>query len=80
METQEILKTVNKIFNEILDQGTVVLVPGTEANDVPEWDSLFHIQLIVAIEKHFHIRFTALEIQNWKNAGQMIDSIKSRLT
>lgn len=80
MEAAEILKTVNRLFNDILDNGNVALSLNTEANDIPEWDSLFHIQLIVAIEKHFNIRFTALEIQNWKNAGQMIDSIRDKIT
>ena len=71
----DIIKEVNDIFIDILDNANIVLTRGTTANDVEEWDSLTHIQLIVAIEKHFKIRFTASEIRGWKNVGEMCDAI-----
>jgi len=79
MNKNEILKTVNDIFIDTLDDETIVLSVETTVNDVDEWDSLNHIQLVVAIEKHFKIRFTSHEIQSWKNVGEMIDSINSRI-
>ena len=79
METTEILKHVNVIFIDILDNKDIVLVRETTANDVEDWDSLTHIQLVVAIEKHFKLRFTSSEIREWKNVGQMCDAIKNRI-
>ena len=78
MEKQEILDQVQEIFRDILDNEDIVLTNETTANDVEEWDSLSHIQLIVAIEKHFKIKFTSKEILSWKNVGEMIDCIVSR--
>lgn len=79
METARILPEVNQIFVEVLDNDSIILTRDTTANDVEEWDSLTHIQLIVAIEKHFKIRFTSAEIQSWKNVGEMCDAIQGRL-
>ncbi len=79
MERNEILQQVNAVFVEILDNPSIQLRDATTAADVEEWDSLTHIQLIVAIEKKFGIRFTSKEIQSWKNVGEMMDSIAAKV-
>ena len=75
MDRSEILKQVQDIFRDILDNEEIVLEDSTTANDVEGWDSLTHIQLIVAIEKQFKIKFTSKEILSWRNVGEMLDSI-----
>jgi acyl carrier protein len=79
MELDEVLKQVNQIFVKVLDNPAIVLKSETSAKDIEEWDSLTHIQLIVAIEKHFKIKFTSSEIQKWKNVGEILASVKNRL-
>jgi acyl carrier protein len=79
METHTIIQQLNGIFADLLDRNDIVLTRETTANDVEEWDSLAHIHLVVAIERHFKIRFTSLEIQNWDNVGSLVDSIASKL-
>lgn len=78
MERTEILSRVQDIFRDTLDNDEIELTDTTTADDIDEWDSLSHIQLIVAIEKSFNIKFTAKEILSWKNIGEMIDCIKSK--
>lgn len=75
MEKTEILNEIQVIFRNILDDDTIVLNEETTANDVEDWDSLSHIQIVVAVEKHFGIKFSAKEILSWKNVGEMIDCI-----
>jgi acyl carrier protein len=75
MSKDEILKKVNEIFIDTLDNEEIVLTGETTANDVEDWDSLNHIQLVVAVEKQFAIRFTSQEILSWNNVGEMIDCI-----
>ncbi|MCX6198748.1 MAG: acyl carrier protein [Bacteroidetes bacterium] len=79
MEQKEILLQLNQIFSDILDNTSIVITEISRAKDIEEWDSLNNIQLVVAIEKHFKIKFTTLEIQNWKNVGEMCHSIQKRL-
>ncbi len=78
MVRQEILSQVECIFRDILDNETIVLTDSSTANDIEDWDSLTHIQLIVAIEKHFRIKFTSREILSWNNVGEMIDCIAAK--
>lgn len=79
MDTNQLLKEVNQIFIQVLDNEDIVLTRESSANDIEEWDSLNHIQLVVAIEKHFKLRFTSSEITSWKNAGEMCDAIYKRI-
>ena len=79
MERSDIFKKVNEIFCDELDNDDIVLTDETRADDVEEWDSLSHVQLIVAIEKAFGIKFTSNEILSWNNVGELIDSIEKRL-
>lgn len=79
MDKAEILQAVNAVFIDVLDNDKLVLKSETTAGEVDEWDSLNHIQLVVAIEKRFKIRFTSREIQSWKNVGEMVDSISTKI-
>ena len=79
MERTEIFERLNEIFIDVLDLDECKLTDGTSANNIEEWDSLSHIQLIVAIEKAFKIKFTSLEIMKWKNVGEMVDTILERI-
>jgi acyl carrier protein len=79
MEKSEVLNQFGEIFNKVLDISTIVLTTETVANDIEEWDSLTHVQLIVAIEKHFKIRFLSSEIRSWKNVGEMVEAVINKL-
>jgi acyl carrier protein len=78
MKKEEILKNVNNIFIDVLDDEDIVVTEATKADDIDDWDSLNHIHLVVAIEKHFGIRFTSQEIQSWNNVGEMIINMKEK--
>lgn len=79
MEEQEILSQVVEIFKEELDNEEIELTMESTAKEVEDWDSLSHIHLMVAIEKHFKIRFTSTEISSFKNVGEMVETVKKRL-
>lgn len=78
MDRNELLKQINTVFIDTMDNELLVIDDATTAADVEEWDSLTHILLVVAIEKHFKVRFTSKEIQSWKNVGEMLDCVSSK--
>jgi len=70
---------LKQTFRSVFRNPTLELKPTTTANDVRGWDSLMHVNLIVAIEREFHIRFTTAEIMSLKNVGELADLIARKL-
>ena len=79
MERNELLKRVEEIFREELEQEDLVLSDETTADDVDGWDSLSHVQLVAAMEEAFGIEFKSREILSWDNVGDLIDSIEKKV-
>ncbi|RHJ47595.1 acyl carrier protein [Bacteroides sp. AM10-21B] len=79
MEKNEILNTLQNIFRDVFDNEDIEITVDTVAEDIEEWDSLSHIQLIKEMEKMFGIKLTAREIMSWDNVGEIINSIHSKL-
>ena len=76
---EQVLAEVNRIMCDTFNNDSIQLKYETTAIDVKEWDSLSHIELVVAIEKHFCIRFNFTELQKFKNVGEMCDNIAAKL-
>lgn len=80
MKRAEILEKLNEIFIDVMDlDSDFKLSEDMIADDIEEWDSLSHIQLMVAIEKIFGIKFTAKEVLNWEDVHDCVDSIEAKL-
>ena len=79
MERNDILSKVEGIFREELEVDDLQLTDETTADDVGEWDSLSHVQLVVALEKAFGIKFSSREILSWDNVGDLIDCIAGKV-
>ncbi len=73
------IEQLTPIFRDVFDDDGLVLTPSTTALDVDGWDSLAHIRLIVSIEKFFGTRFSAAEISEVENVGQMANLISRKL-
>ncbi len=74
-----ILAELQPIFQDVLDQPDLVLTPQSNAQTVEDWDSLAHVNLVTAIEKHFKIRFALGELQELKDVGDMVTLIHHKL-
>jgi acyl carrier protein len=77
---QEVLDRLTDIFRDVLDDDDLVLTPETTATDVAGWDSANHINIVVATEVRFKIRFTNGEIERLKNVGDFVQLIQHKLS
>lgn len=75
MNKELILEKVNQIFRKVFDEENIVINYSSSAMDIEEWDSLNNIQIIIAVEKEFKIRFQSSEIRGWNNVGEMCNAI-----
>lgn len=74
----DIQNDVQEIFRDIFDDDALVITRETSAKDIEDWDSIAQMNLVVAIEKHFHMHFKVEEIASLKNVGEMLDIIAAR--
>ena len=79
MQVNEIVSRLEFIFREVFDDDSIVLTNELSAKDIDEWDSLTHIQLIVATEQEFQVKFMTAEIADLKNVGEFIALIGKKL-
>ena len=78
MTHEAILEKLNEIFQDIFDDDSLVITETTPANDVEDWDSIEHINLIDAVEKEFGMKFKMQEVSGMKNVGEMVQIIAER--
>ena len=79
MTREEIYDKLNEVFQDVFDDEDITVNDSTVASDVDGWDSLEHINLIVAVERCFGIKFTMGETTGRKNVGGMVDRIIAHL-
>ncbi|MEO9146711.1 MAG: acyl carrier protein [Ginsengibacter sp.] len=79
MEKETILEQVNTIFIDVFEDKSIVLNEHTTTDDVEAWDSLNHIQIITAVEKHFKIRFDLNDLLNFKNVGDLCEGVQKKI-
>lgn len=78
MTREEAYAKLNEVFQDVFDDDTITVQDDTTAADIEDWDSLEHINLVVAVESAFQIKFNMGEVNAMKNVGGMMDIILER--
>ena len=71
----EIRDVVQDVFRDVFDDPSLVLQDDMTADDVDDWTSLTHINLIVALEKALGIKFATAEISKMKEPGENVGTL-----
>jgi acyl carrier protein len=80
VEIEEIYAKFTTIFRDVFDDDTLVVDPALTAKDVPAWDSLTNIRLMLTVEKAYGIRLTAPEVGKLQNVGELARLVQSKLS
>jgi acyl carrier protein len=78
MQSDAVYAKLTEIFHDVFDDDDIVLRPELTADDVPEWDSLSHVRLVLTVQRQFGIKFSAAQTVNLKNVGELVALIQSR--
>jgi len=74
-----LLEELQDIFRDVMDNPTLVLTAESNASNVPDWDSLTHVNLMTAVARHFKVKFKLSELQDLKNVGDLINLLQKKL-
>lgn len=75
MTRENVYKRLNKVFQDVFDDESIIVHDETTADDIEDWDSFEHINLIVAIEEEFSFKIPMGKVITMKNVGEMVDII-----
>ena len=73
------LERLNPVFCTVFDDETIIITRDSTSNDIEGWDSLSHMNLIIAVEMEFKVKFALGELQSMKNVGSLVDLIEKKL-
>lgn len=75
MLREEVYERLNAVFREVFDDEEISLNDETTADDIEDWDSFEHINLVVAVEEEFQFKIPMGKVITMKNVGEMVDII-----
>lgn len=75
MTREEVYERVNKVFQEVFDDDAITVNNETTSDDIEDWDSFEHINLVVAVEEEFSFKIPMGKVVTMKNVGEMVDII-----
>ena len=75
MDRDSVKQQLDAIFQDVFDDASLQVKDETTAADVEGWDSISHINLILAVEKKFQVRFTTAEVRGLNNVGDFVTLI-----
>jgi acyl carrier protein len=76
---REIYAGLTNIFHEAFGDDSIVLHSTTTAKDVPGWDSIKMVAIIIAVEAHFAIRLRAREIDQLQSVGDFVRLLEAKI-
>lgn len=71
----QVIDSIQIIFREIFDDPKLMVLPTTSPNDIPDWDSVAQVKIVLAIEEAFGARFTTSEVAEFQTVGDFLRAL-----
>ena len=75
MSREEVFEKLNEVFRDVFDDEEITVTDATTADDIEDWDSFEHINLVVAVEEEFSFKIPMGRVVTMENVGEMVDII-----
>lgn len=79
MIREEIYERLTTVFRDFFDDDTIEISDNTTAEDIDEWDSYEHVNLIISVEEEFGIKIPMSKVSDMQNVGEMVSIIMEQL-
>lgn len=79
MTREDVFVRLNEVFRDVFDDESITVNEATTSEDIEDWDSLEHINLIAAVEQEFGVKFNMGQVVTMKNVGEMAEIILMQL-
>jgi len=79
MGSDDLLPGVQDVFRDVFDEPDLTITRASNAENVEDWDSMTHVNLVTAIEKRYKVKFALGELQELKNVGDLLDLLGKKL-
>ena len=78
MSQDALLLRLNEVFRSVFDDPELTVSRTTTAKDVPGWDSIVHITLVIEVEREFDVKFQMAEIEKLRNVGDLVAILETK--
>ena len=79
MKREDVFDKLTEVFRDVFDDESIRVTEATTSNDIADWDSLEHINLIAAVDQESHIKSNMGQLVSIKNVGELADILISQL-
>ena len=80
MDNTALYAKLTEVFHEVFDDDDIIVTPELTASQVDGWDSLKHVRLILSVQKHFNVKFSAADAGRLKNVGDLAALIQAKVS
>ncbi len=78
MTEPEVYAKVTAILREVFDRDDIEATPTLAADQVEGWDSFKQVEILIAVQEEFSVKFSSRELDSLKNVGDLVNIVVAK--